>query len=197
VSYLPNAYTLPSHVHNKVLSKRPVVNIGCFGAVRPLKNHLIQAIAAIKFADENDLILNFHINGNRCEDKGEGALTNVRRLFDTCDHNLVEHPWMIHEEFLAVIALMDISMQVSFSETFNIVTADAISQGVPVLVSPEVSWVDSKFHAMPTSSADIVRGLNKVYIAGQIGRHKCNVESLQDYNRMSQHAWKKFLNICD
>jgi len=33
---------------------------------------------------------------------------------------------------------MDICMQVSFSETFNIVAADCIASGVPVIVSSEI-----------------------------------------------------------
>jgi hypothetical protein len=54
---------------------------------------------------------------------------------------------------------MDIGMQCSFSETFNIVGADFISQGVPVVGSSEIPWASPIFNADPTSSEDIFNKL--------------------------------------
>jgi len=74
-------------------------------------------------------------------------------------HELVGHEWMPRNEFLGLCRMMDIGMQVSFSETFNIVAADLINQGVPVVVSKEVPWASGLFCADPTDSNDIFRKL--------------------------------------
>lgn len=60
--YIPNCYHL-EHGYPGIKSHFTTrVHIGCFGAVRGLKNHLAQAVAAIQFADENNCSLSFHIN---------------------------------------------------------------------------------------------------------------------------------------
>jgi hypothetical protein len=50
---------------------------------------------------------------------------------------------------------MDIGLQVSFSETFNIVSADFVSMGVPIVVSGEVPWAPRFIKASPTDSQAI------------------------------------------
>ena len=66
------------------------------------------------------------------------------------------HPWLEREDFLALLSTMDISMQVSFTESFNIVSADATALNVPIVVSPEVYWASSRFFADPTNRGSIV-----------------------------------------
>jgi hypothetical protein len=57
---------------------------------------------------------------------------------------------------------MDICMQVSFSETFNIVSADSVVNAVPIVVSKEVTWATNHCVADPTDSGSIVDALNNV-----------------------------------
>ena len=89
------------------------ISISSFGAIRPMKNQLMQAIAAIKFADDIERELVFHINATRVENKGDSALKNILSLFENTHHKLVQHPWLNHNEFIKVIKGMDICMQVS------------------------------------------------------------------------------------
>ena len=57
IIYLPNFY--PQEYTSKEFAvSSNSINIGCFGAVRPLKNHLVQAVACIRFADSIDKTLN-------------------------------------------------------------------------------------------------------------------------------------------
>ena len=101
----------------------------------------MQALAAIKLAERIGKTLLFHINAGRTETKGEPVLNNLRGLFHQLydrGHKLIEHEWTEREEFIQLCAKMDIGMQVSFSETFNIVGADIISQGVPLVGSAEI-----------------------------------------------------------
>ena len=146
--YLPNYYfpenPLPTRNYDRGSHK--YVHIACFGAIRTLKNQLIQAVAALQFAKEINKKLVFHINGGRVENDGNPVLKNIRSLFSHSKDRatLVEHPWLPHKEFLELCLSMDIGMQVSFSETFNIVTADMVSVGTPVVCSSEIGWVNKK-----------------------------------------------------
>ena len=75
-----------------------IINVSCFGALRPLKNQLSQALAAIQFADSQDYRLRFHINATRVEQQGQNILKNLRGVFGSLkSHQLIEHPWMDHE----------------------------------------------------------------------------------------------------
>jgi hypothetical protein len=170
VVYLPNYYPSEDKGFARPPKQKDSVNIGCFGAIRPLKNQLIQALAAIEYADKNKQKLFFHINGNRLEGGGDPILHNLRALFaHSTKHELVEHAWQPHANFLDLIATMDLGMQVSFTESFNIVAADMVTVGVPVVTSPEIVWVSKVFHADPTSVDSMVRGLERAKLLGKVG----------------------------
>lgn len=165
VAYLPNYYPIDKASEPIITEVDPTtIDIGCFGAIRPLKNQLIQAIAAVSFADSIGKTLRFHINGNRIEGKGEPILRNIRTLFaGRPEHSLVEHAWMPHSDFVKVLGDMDVTMQVSFSETYNIVAADSIAAGVPVVVSKEIKFVCPLFYADTTDTTDIMAKLSRAY----------------------------------
>lgn len=171
------------------------VHIGCFGAIRPLKNQLIQAIAAIRWANEKGLTLVFHMNTARTEQRGEEPLKNIRALFaHSPQHVLVEHCWLEHKDFLELVGMMDINLQVSYTESFNIVTADSVSQSVPVIVSHDIDWMPDLCKADPNDSRDIALKINTVY------RHKAyairkTITSLHNYNHEAVKVWKNFFNI--
>lgn len=165
--YLPNYYPVRHrkiHTH-KHMAKR-ILNVACFGAIRPLKNTMSQAFAAVEFAELNGYQCYFHINVDRVEGNAEPILKNLRHFFgELCGkHILVEHKWMDHSEFLELISTMDICLQVSMSETFNICTADAIEQGVPVVVSNQIPWVPELFHADPTDVSSIVHAMKRALL---------------------------------
>lgn len=208
--YLPNLYpdivaptgTMLSRISDEVrftlnivpgaAHRRMDIHIGCFGAIRPLKNQLIQAVAAIMFAEKHDLLLHFHINASRVEQKGEEPLKNIRALFHGSKHKLVEHGWLSHVDFLKLIKSMDLAMQVSYTESFNIVTADAVSQLVPVVVSPDISWMPDICKADPNSTLDIIDKIetlfkHKSYVINQ------TIQSLKKYNKQSLREWFDFL----
>ena len=134
VLYLPNYY--PTHdaiIKHRDHNKR-ALDVGCFGAIRPLKNTFEQAIASIIFAHSIDEKLRFHINSTRIEGNAEPILMSVRTIFNnTPNCEMIEEPWLEREEFLKLCERMDIGLQVSYSETFNIVAADLITRGVPVV----------------------------------------------------------------
>lgn len=156
VIYLPNYYPqffLP-------LDKKPeseYLHVGCFGAIRPLKNHINQALAALMLADHLKKKLRFHVNA-RVECKADPIVNSLKGLFQhlvDSGHSLVFDTWRPRDEFLEHCQTMDIGMQVSYSETFNIVGADLISQGIPTIGSNEIPWMHQIAHANPSTCSEI------------------------------------------
>jgi hypothetical protein len=142
---LPTYYPAPDrpHHHPHWHSATGIINVACMGAIRPLKNTLIQAIAAIRFADDLGIKLRFHINITRLESGGNAPYRSVVELFAGTRHELVQHDWMDHPEFLHFLRHIDVSLQVSFSETFDIVMADSVATGIPSVGSHAIRWLSS------------------------------------------------------
>lgn len=193
VTYGPNYYPTPSggEINAKPMPS-DVIDIGCFGAIRPLKNHMVQAIAAMAFADAAGLSLRFHVNATRVEGNGSPVLKNLREVFAASRHELVEHGWQEHADFLRLMATMDICMQVSFTETFNIVAADAMASSVPVVASSEFPWLGDYAFADPTSSKGIAALLMEIWAESDVARsyrlHRQR-RDMVNYNRRSECVW--------
>lgn len=194
IVYLPNFYDEPPEI--EIFHDKSELNIASFGAIRPMKNQLIQAMAAIEYARNTNKRLKFHINSQRIEQSGNPVLENIRSLFKELDINkyeLIEHPWMKHSDFRRLVRKMDLGLQVSFSETHNIVTADFVSQNIPVVVSDEISWVSRLFHAETGDSKDIVHKMHRALMFKCFGKF-LNRYGLDKYNRHSVKNWMKYLN---
>jgi hypothetical protein len=159
--YLPNFYPVPDNGWKSRKNHGRLLDVGCFGAIRPLKNQLIQAFAAIKYADERGKHLRFHINSERIEQKGGQVLKNLRALFDNVSHELIEHPWMSRDDLLDFLPNLDVGINVSYSETYSIMTADYVVSNVPIVVSPEIYWAPSGTKVDPNDLDDIADGIGR------------------------------------
>jgi hypothetical protein len=185
-NYYPES-TVPAHG-----MAGPYLNVGCFGAVRPLKNHLLQAIAAIRCAENMGLPLRFHVNSSRVEGKAEPVVNNLRGLFGHMSrHQLVEHGWEDLGDFLALSAQMDVVTQVSFSETFNFVAANAVSVGTPIVVSSEVPWAVAGIADM-NDDEHIAHKMEDAVKDPWMNVSR-NQRSLRRYARDSRKLWLRFL----
>jgi len=193
VVYLPNYYP-QEYQHKKFNRIKDTVDIGCFGAVRPLKNHMIQVLAAVDFANQIGKKLRFHVNAGRIEMQGGPVLANLKGFFQQIagqGHELINHQWCPREDFLKICAEMDIGLQVSFSETFNIVGADIVSQGVPLVSSREIPWASKWFSADPTDSQDITKTLRETYSFPQLNT-KLNQYLLTKYTNKTEKIWVNY-----
>lgn len=190
VPYLPNYYPeLCVPDYHKPLGNH--LDIGCFGAIRPLKNQLIQAVAALEFARIKNRPLRFHVN-ERCEQGGSSVFKNLRGLFAGTHQELVEHPWEGRSEFLRLVSTMTAGLQVSFSETFDITAADFVSLLVPIVTSHEITWSSPDSQASPTNAASIVARLE--YVTGSNeGRVKLeNLRRLRNQCEDNRRTWLNY-----
>jgi hypothetical protein len=196
--FLPNFYPVVQTTSDAVATAASMdhLKVGCFGAVRPMKNQLAQAFAAVEYAKRKRVTyLSFYVNASRPEQGGENVLKNLRSFFASqpSGYQLIEVSWSDRTAFLALVAEMDICMSVSFSETFCIVAADAVSQKIPVVVSPEVFWVDDDVQVDPTdiqAIADTIGHALGIW-KGMLLRE--NLNGLRKYNQQSVVDWKQFL----
>ncbi len=154
-----------------------------------MKNHLNQALAAIAFGNEMGLKVYFHINSDRAEDGGDPVLKNLVYAFKGTQHKLIYHAWMEHEEFICIVNKMDLGMQVSLSETFNIVAADFVWNNIPIVGSDEIDWLDRKYRADPHDIESIIDKLRFAYKGKQHDIQKINKELLDKYNKKAIKIW--------
>lgn len=188
--FLPNYYPV-TNKHRKCLVKDHI-DIGCFGAIRPMKNQLIQAVAAIDFGNQVNTEVHFHINSERVE-KGDSVLKNLRALFENQSrHKLIEHKWYTHIEFKELLATMDLGLQVSFNETFNIVAADMVCENIPVIGSEEIHWLNSLYKAETTTSEDIVKKLKRAYFLDIFNVQALNKRNLINITKSAMCTWRKY-----
>lgn len=189
IVFLPNFYPKRDSIEKH---RKHGLHIGCFGAIRSLKNQLSQAIASLIYADSVGKHLKFYVNATRCEQGGEDVLKNLRALFDNTNHTLVESGWKDHHEFLGLLSRMDLAMCVSFTETFCIVAADAVSVGTPLLCSKQVPWASSLAVCSETDVDDIVEHMGKV-LRNPWLNSALNRRGLRKYAEKSKELWLTLL----
>ena len=174
-----------------------ILNVGCFGALRPMKNQLLQALAAIRYADSVGRPLRFHINSITTGQDSQNVLKNLRALFaGDGPHKLVEHGWYGHSEFLKVLAGMDCGAQSSLSESYNISGADMVSVGLPVVFSHEVRWASWLSKVSATSGRSIFLGIRRALVGSRFWRipEKLNWIRLYWNARMARRTWLRYLS---
>lgn len=181
--YLPNIYYDVQDCYEETDNK--FLHIGCFGAIRPFKNQLIQAMAAIVVAKKLDKHLHFHMNTSRLEQGGESVYKNIKSLLG---HHLIEHGWSERGTFLQLVKSMDSGMQVSFTESFNIVAADFAHENVPCVVGTTINWMPNMLQCDPESLESITGALLKALDRRRRMAGK-QVEAVTKYNKLALKQW--------
>lgn len=148
----PRTKLAQEHRHRKLV-------IGSFGALRLLKNHSTAAAASMHIARRLRRDLEFLINVGREETAGcHDVLPTLRNMFEGLEWaKLIEVPWQSWSDFRRTISYCDLAMQPSLSETFNLVSADAIAEGVPVVGSDAIEWLPREWQARPDDMEDVAR----------------------------------------
>jgi len=160
IVYLPNLYPL-SGVVEKTWDGVSTVKIGIFGAIRPLKNFMTAAAGAAAIQAILDVPVEIHMSFGGEGDGGDVGRAIVAMCSGIQGITLVKHPWRPWEEFVEIVGKMDLLLQPSYTESFNMVTADGIYCGVPSVVSSAITWVPEDWKADSDDAMDIARvGVN-------------------------------------
>jgi hypothetical protein len=192
--FLPNVYLRTQMTVKKFDSSKENLHIGCFGAIRSLKNNLFQAMAALRYAKENNLFLHFHINYTRLESGGEPVLKNLIKLFDEVEGAILhQHTWFEPEDFVKFLNKeIDLGMQISLSETFNVVTADYLTAGVPIVVSQEIKWASGLSKSGTNDIKEAITIIGRSLKFSTLTLY--NQSLLNSYSKNSRTLWIDWIN---
>lgn len=191
---LPNLYPHIEPVSVRKPNHNSIIKIGCFSALRSLKNMPTAAFAAAVFAAQSKKTVEFSIMSGRNEDpQAEKILTGIQRLYTGLDNiKLVQYPWVPWTEFRELVRTMDMLFMPSFTESFNNVCADAIGVGVPVVGSTAIDWLPKQCQANPDNAVNIADIAHSIYHDPLIIRD--SVKALQSHNDKSFAMWNQWIH---
>jgi hypothetical protein len=192
--YLPNLYYLDNTVH--ILRKKwsgGTLRIGAFGAIRPLKNPTASAFASLAIASALSTDLEFYINAGGPDGGWSGRLLPaVEAIFRGVPHaSLIKIPWQPWPQFRSLIRGMHVMLQPSFTETFNIVTADGVAEGIASVVSNVIEWAPDHWKADPDDTGEIAR-VGRYLIADSHSAQD-GMTALLNHNNSGINLWGEWL----
>ena len=189
---LPNLYLV--HTTNKPHVPDEVIRIGSFGAIRPQKNVMTAAAAAVLLSRVFGKIVEFHVSTGR-EDGGGSVILNAIRqmMIQVPGVELVERNWSNWVEFKRIIRSMDVLFQVSYTESFNMVTADGVNEGVPTVTSDAITWVPEDWKAHADNVYDVM-GVASSLLENRAIEADKGVVALTKHNVEGYGFWKEFLS---
>jgi hypothetical protein len=94
-------------------------------------------------------------------------------------------------QFRQTVALLDLHIQVSVTETFNIASADAVAEGVPSVISEAIDWAPEKWVAEIDDANDVAAKGYSLMMDPHAGRQ--GLASLTAFNRRSLAIWMDWL----
>jgi glycosyltransferase involved in cell wall biosynthesis len=192
-TYLPNIYHLDGPPRQRPLFAGGTLRVGAFGATRPLKNFMSAAAAALEIANRLNVPVEIHLSSGRAEG-GQGILDAVRAMVSNLPTvKLVEGGWQTWPAFRRVVASMHLLIQPSYTESFNMVTADGIAEGVPSVVSDAITWAPDHWKAAADDIFDIAR-VGRLLLGDQHTAED-GYRALVAHNADALAAWKEFLKV--
>ncbi len=192
-AYLPNMYYLDEeHQPKRDRYKAGTLRIGAFGATRVLKNLMTAAGAALEIANAKRADLEFWVSSGRNE--GAGAVMDaVRQMMNGLAHvKLVENGWQPWPQFRQTVRHMHLLLQPSYTESFNVVTADGVAEGVPSVVSAAIDWAPRSWIA-PVDDANAMARVGRKLLDSRWAVRQGRA-ALKEHNRRAMCAWEEFLN---
>lgn len=196
---LPNLYDIEATPRTQAsVSRGSVLRIGSFGALRVQKNFTSAAWAAVAIARKRRMALEYYVNIGRDDNNGGVVERSIRATLNGLPNvTLMPIKWHSTIEFRRLVSHMHLLIQPSYSETFSMVTADAIAEGVPVVASSAVEWVPNDWKADADDVADIARvGERLIFEESPCPyREWEGYQALAGHNKKALKLWKTFLAV--
>jgi hypothetical protein len=158
-TFLPNLYYLgEGPCPRRPIYREGTLRLGIFGATRVQKNIMSAAAAALviarQVATENAEIW---VSSDRVEG-GQGVMASVKEMVSNVERvRLIEAGWHGWPEFRQLAGRMHLLLQPSYTESFNMVTADGVAEGVASVVSSAIDWAPKYWQACADTVLDIAR----------------------------------------
>lgn len=191
-TWVPNLYHLD---HTAAIPREGfsggTLRIGAFGATRPLKNFMTAAGAAVQIAHALRTDMELWMSSGRNE--GGGSVNEaIRQMIAGLPHvKLVETGWQTWPQFRQTVRNMHLLLQPSYTETFNVVTADGVAEGVASVVSDAIEWAPENWKARCDDVDHIAR--TGIRLIQDKSAPRKGLRALQKYNLRAQRAWAELL----
>jgi hypothetical protein len=186
---LPNLYYIPLMPLDSWLHEN-IIRIGAFGSQRIQKNFTTALAAALIIQKRLGTEVHFYMTrgGENNQPINEAMRQMGQNIPGFSIHYL---DWVSNDEFLDYVAAMDLLLQPSYTESFNMITADGITQGVPSVVSPAITWAPDSWKADPDDAVEVAEVGLRLLLEGP----KEGLNALRKHNRKALKLWKKYLGI--
>jgi hypothetical protein len=193
-AYLPNLY----YLDDQVPAHRPsfsggLLRVGAFGATRALKNLMSAAGAALAISRDFDVDLELWINSGR-DEGGAGIIRAIKEMYAATQHAVVvEAGWQSWHNHCKVTGRMDLLISCSYTESFNMITADGVAEGVASVVSDAIDWAPDHWKA----KVDDVMNIARVgrYLLCDPNTGVDGLRALTRHNDEGLAAWRLFLGV--
>ena len=194
IAHLPNLFWM----QGPVTRSRPAwtntrdLHLGIFGATRVLKNVLTGVVASFIIGRTLKAQRTFiHVSSGRVE-HGDGVMLTIRQAFTgQAQFELVEEEWAAWPDFQIRVRWMDLLLQTSYTESFNNVTADGVTQGVASVVGDPINWVPASWRASPDDARAIAAAGVKLLSDPNTARE--GYQALTAHNTAGVVAWRGWL----
>jgi hypothetical protein len=193
--FLPNLYYLdgPPRWPARPFSGG-TLRVGIFGAARPLKNLMSASAAALELARNIHAPLELWLSAGEAEVSGDSVLAAVKEMLDGLPNvHLVLKGWQSWPLFRRTVRHMHLLLQPSYTESFNMVTADGVAEGVASVVSDAIDWAPRDWKANVDDALDISRVGRRLLVdprAPEDGFH-----ALESYVAVGVQSYKRYLAI--
>jgi Glycosyl transferases group 1 len=162
---LPNLYDVSTIrcVGQRLPWRHGPLRVGIFGATRPLKNMVTAAAAAIELGARLHTDVEIWMNSGRVEGGGTVGAA-VQQLAAGLEPHVVirQLGWRGWPEFRAAVSRMHVLLSPSYTESFCMVVADGIAEGVASVVSDAIPWVPEDWQVPSDDTGAIARAAQRL-----------------------------------
>lgn len=191
--WLPNLYNLDRESMHRRPWSGGTLKIGVFGAIRPLKNLLSAGAAALEISADWNTAVELNINAGRIEG-GQPVIKSLKAMLASVPNiTLVENQWQQWSGFRRLIKSMNLLLQPSYTESFNMVTADGAAESVPSVVSDAIDWAPEDWKANVDDVLSITRTAKNILNNPHAGAE--GFAALKAHNNAGIIVWKNWLEI--
>jgi glycosyltransferase involved in cell wall biosynthesis len=190
---LPNLYDLESFKNPVPVRKSyDPLRVGSFGAGRPWKNQLIAAEAALTMARRLGVQLELYVNSSHWDAEGKHTKARAEMFAGLGGARIVEIGWKPWPAFRRAVSEVDVMISASFDETFCVVAADGIAEGVPSVVTGALEWAPRTWWADAWDQASVAHvGMGLLHdVAGVVHDGR---QALTEYVETGTRKWIDYL----
>lgn len=191
-TYLPNLYFLERNFPvSRPLFNGGILRIGVFGAIRPLKNLMTAGASILEIANNLHVDTEMHVSAGRVEGGGT-VLQSLEAMFKNVPGvKLVFNSWQQWPVFRRTIRSMHLLMQISYTESFNMVTADGAAESIPSVVSEAIDWAPKDWKVDVDDAIRVAR--KGKHLIGDRDAGGDGFMALKQFDEDGVRAWKNYL----